>query len=502
MDLYTLNEILKLTKNKEKFLKKNNIDFKEHEIKTLTGFLEHLLLSSTIGDVSFFTDYFIFGYSIPQIGEEFDLLRFGNNFNVNIEFKSIYNEEKILKQLIRKKHYLNFLEMKSIHITYSLDTDTCYILGDNNNLIEIGNLECFNILMTQEVVPYHTHDEVSKVFDIKNYLISPFNTTDKFLNGEYFLTSHQEIIKKQITDKNIPNKDIILIEGNAGTGKTLLLYDLVMESKKSGLKSKAFHCASLNSGHYKLIESGLDISGAKKITELLKSDSNYDIIFVDESQRLYPNQLEIIVEYANRNKIPCIFSIDQKQCLHNVEIANNIEERLSSIVKVKYKLSEKIRTNKELAKFIKSLNEYHVNSYEVVDNTTNNIKLRLFYSLNEAEKFIQYMCNNKDYKYLSYATDLIKKDDLDEITNNGTQISSHKVIGQEFDKIIVAVDNKFGYTVNDSKTVYKLAYGGKTYYHATNMLIQNLTRTRRELCIVFVNNPFMFKTASILLTNN
>lgn len=112
------------------------------------------------------------------------------------------------------------------------------------------------------------------------------------------------------------------------------------------------------------------------------------------------------------------------------------------------------------------------------------------------------MCEVDNYKYLSYATDRYKRDDLDEISKNGKLTSSHKVIGQEFDKIIIAIDKKFGYTVNDTKTVYKLAYNGKTYYHAINMLIQNLTRTRGELCIVFVNNPFMFKIASSLLTNN
>ena len=31
---------------------------------------------------------FFFGYNIPQIGKEFDLLRIGNNYNLNIEIKA------------------------------------------------------------------------------------------------------------------------------------------------------------------------------------------------------------------------------------------------------------------------------------------------------------------------------------------------------------------------------------------------------------------------------
>ncbi|EUJ18396.1 hypothetical protein MAQA_09229 [Listeria aquatica FSL S10-1188] len=40
---------------------------------------------------------FFLGYKIPQIGEEFDLLRLGKNYHLNIELKSEASEEKILK---------------------------------------------------------------------------------------------------------------------------------------------------------------------------------------------------------------------------------------------------------------------------------------------------------------------------------------------------------------------------------------------------------------------
>lgn len=39
-------------------------------------------------EISESTDFFLFDYTIPQIGKEFDLLRFGANYNINIELKS------------------------------------------------------------------------------------------------------------------------------------------------------------------------------------------------------------------------------------------------------------------------------------------------------------------------------------------------------------------------------------------------------------------------------
>lgn len=46
-------------------------------------------------------DGFYIGFSIPQIGKEFDLLRFSRNNIINIEIKSESTLEKIQKQQIR-----------------------------------------------------------------------------------------------------------------------------------------------------------------------------------------------------------------------------------------------------------------------------------------------------------------------------------------------------------------------------------------------------------------
>ena len=61
------------------------------------------------------TDGFYLGYSIPQIGKEFDLIRFSENDIINIEIKKEATIEKIHSQQIRNHYYLSFLN-KELHI--------------------------------------------------------------------------------------------------------------------------------------------------------------------------------------------------------------------------------------------------------------------------------------------------------------------------------------------------------------------------------------------------
>ena len=60
---------------------------KRHEIRNLRSFCNEMLNAGChLPDL----DGFFVGYTIQQIGKEFDLLRFGENFNLNIELKSEY----------------------------------------------------------------------------------------------------------------------------------------------------------------------------------------------------------------------------------------------------------------------------------------------------------------------------------------------------------------------------------------------------------------------------
>ena len=78
-----------------------------HEIESLRLLTDELLKNDiSIADL----DGFFYSFQIPQIGKEFDLLKFTDKLCLNIELKSVsVPEAQILEQLLKNRHYLGHL---------------------------------------------------------------------------------------------------------------------------------------------------------------------------------------------------------------------------------------------------------------------------------------------------------------------------------------------------------------------------------------------------------
>ena len=76
------------------------VSLKKHEIRNISSFCA--IMKSKGCTIGHFDGFFV-SYTIAQIGKEFDLLRFGNEYVLNIEIKSelkvAKKELKILKQM-------------------------------------------------------------------------------------------------------------------------------------------------------------------------------------------------------------------------------------------------------------------------------------------------------------------------------------------------------------------------------------------------------------------
>lgn len=426
----------------------------------------------SIGDF----DKFHIGYKIPQIGKEFDLLRFGKKSIINIELKNNCTEEKIKKQLLRNNYYLNFIGRKVYTFTFVSTSQELYFLRDGEHL-EVTQLNhLLELIINQEIDGTEVPDIL---FDPSDYLVSPFNSTAKFLAGEYFLTHQQEEVKNQIIESlNLPRAvKFISITGSAGTGKTLLTYDiarLLIEKKKNPL---IIHCGKLNDGHAVLINNGWQITPIKKYLEL--DFAKFDLVIVDEAQRIYQKQFDDIVEKANVEKCCCIFSHDMVQTLSSNEERNNIAGKINLINPItRYKLSEKIRTNKEIAEFIKML--FNKNK---IPQTLNrgNIEINYFNFTEDAKDYLERL-DTSEWEVLRFTPSQYNKEHHEKYFDLSSK-TSHQVIGQEFDGVAIAIDKFFTYDENGS-----LIYRAGVYYAPTKMLFQNITRARKKLNLVIIDN--------------
>lgn len=421
-------------------------------------------------------DGFYIGFKIPQIGKEFDLLRFGVDSIINIELKQSATEEKIKLQLLKNRYYLKFTGRTVHNFTFVSDSSTLYRLSDDSSL-EMVAFEALKSLLSNHVVDQSGN--VERIFDPSDYLISPFNSTDRFLNGEYFLTHQQEEFRVRITSeiKKEYGVKFFSITGAAGTGKTLLTYDLVRNLQRDGVSCLVIHCGLLNDGHDELKSRGWSIEPIKNFSKC--SLGEFSLVVVDEAQRLQANQLKEIIEEILKSGGCCIFSYDRRQTLRQEEARRAIHSKITEIKSIlPFDLSEKIRSNKEIASFIKGLFDSKAN---VQTSTGGNISLSYFSSVEDASKHICSL-DSHYWRILKFTPSRFTKEYHNKYSNIGWR-TSHEVIGQEFDWVVVVIDKYFDYREDGG-----LFYNNSSYYSPDMMLFQNITRARKKLHVVIMEN--------------
>lgn len=474
---------LNLTKEQIKKFK----TLKTHETRNVRSFCKIMLNCGC--DIKSFDGYYV-GYEIAQIGKEFDLLRFGKDEIINIEIKSELkkaksdNLEKIITQMRKNYYYLKFLG-KKIKIFTFVENDGFYRYDESNDeLIKINEMMLCSCLKKQ-IIDYSSSPD--ELFVPSTYLVSPFNSTDKFMNDEYFLTSRQQEIKQDIIDKlDIDSSMCFALSANAGTGKTLLLYDIAKTFYSQKRKVGIIHCGNINNGQCELNSKfGWNIVSIGSIKEIYQINAfleKLDILFIDEAQRLNTNQLDAVLLKAMCMKLPIVFAYDIKQYLRGNEgndIYEYILQNCTDITIIKQTLTSKIRSNKNLASFITNLRQIG-KSKDNLDYRC--VTIEYFDNENDLSNYIEFL-NRENWKSLTFTPSRYNTDPFDNIGKYGS--SAHSVIGQEFSKVVFVMDENFKYDDN----MLLISY---SYYSAQGMLYQIITRVVDELKILVLRNPDLY----------
>lgn len=434
--------------------------------------------------VQMFNGFYTF-FTIEHISKEFDILKIAKDKSriINIELKSeMIPLEKIEKQLIQNAYYLRSISTEIYSFTYVSDENKFYKLDDVHGLKECFGKEIADML--KSFGPYYEYD-LEDLFQAKDFLISPLNTPDKFLEKKYFLTEQQNNVKKDILNKikNIEKETILGINGSPGTGKSLLIFDLAREI--SDCQSVCIiHSGILSRGHMYLKSKmeNVDIIAAKESKDY--DFKQIDCIFIDEAQRIYKNQFENIKEKVVLNKKVLILAYDCRQVLAESEVKRNMSRKIEEIVEKKYVLSEKIRTNPELAEFITrilDLNKARRNHRYTYD------KVDIIYasSKEEAGEIID-KYRREQYKFINYTESKYKSQSFDQY---GGEFTTHEVVGQEYDNVFMVLDNTFFYDEHNKLCAKEHPYPNYLYL---NLFFQGISRTREHLCILIIGDQQLF----------
>lgn len=463
-------------------------------------------------------DGFFFSYQIPHIGKEFDLLKLSDRAVLNIELKSeAVPEEQIRRQLLRNRYYLSHLDRKVRLYTVVTDSLTCYRLDMPEGRMagmpvsktdgDLMQVDIAEIAAAVKEMAGSAQDDPSKpsyitdiddLFRASDYLISPMETPDRFIRGEYFLTQAQERVKDLIfaalakgdgeDSKPQPAQQtggtFLHITGRPGTGKTLLLYDIARTLSETD-RTLIVHCGRLREGQLTISRKmpALNIISADVLADGAEELDGYRFVLADESHRMQPVVFDKLCDSIRKNDQVCIFSSDPEQIYSAAERENNIAARIRRLpLAGDYELSERIRANKELLTFILSLKDLRYEPPEPV--RYDHVELCYAATIEESQQLLA-AYRARGYTFINYT----RACELDPYAAYEEDFSADQIIGREFDNVVMLMDSTFYY---DEDGRLQGASQLAPDYIYPNLFYHGVSRVRERLALIVVGAPDLF----------
>ena len=428
------------------------------------------------------TDGFYFGFVIPIIGKEFDLLKVTGKYCLNIELKSQdVGEEQILAQLRKNRHYLGLLRRELMLYTVVTDTLTCYRLTEDGGL-ELTDMEEVAKAVKKCCAAYH--GRIDKLFRTSEYLISPEDDPERFLQGQYFLTPAQDQVKSEFL-RDIEKTSYCAffhISGRPGTGKTLLIYDLAKHLSGSG--RTLITCAEEPSGGLLAISEAIKNLDFVSVSELGSPEviSDYDYVFVDEARHIDPGAFDILCDAAERYEQACIFCTDPAAALTEPEKQNDIVGRIKGLgLSGEYELSERLRMNMQIQTFIQRLRNLGYSTEKTYE--FEQISINYANDNDEARRMIEYF---RDKGYVFVNAHRYPGDPFEDI--EGTYDYRH-VAGRDFSNVVMLMDDSFHY---DESGYLRGIPEPDPEHPYPNLFYPEMNRARDHLALVVVAAPELF----------
>lgn len=463
------------------------LSIKEWELQGLRQLSDQLTMRAD----AFFDLCFYYSFQIPKLGKEFDLLRISEDTVINIELKSDHvSTEAIQKQLLQNQYYLAPLGRMVRSYTYISGSDTLFRLTNSGKLVltDWDHL-CLDLLKQSECF----EGPIESLFAEENYLISPIMQPERFLKGEYFLTSQQRDIKKKIV-KNILQKTSILqgFTGLPGTGKTLLLYDIAM---RLSIRQRVciLHFGSVPMELDKLNSrlKRIDLFAMDSLLPFREDDSSmpqtsklpdlnaYHAILIDEGHCMSKHYLSTFIQYSRSNGIPLVISYDALEAISPFERSSILPEELLSFPDYfEYRLTNRIRVNKELSTFIhKLMHPSRFTNKKIYPMVT------VYYASNYEEAcHLLYYLDNKGFTY-------IMDDMLPVPITLCSKTLIKDAISQEYDRLTMVLDNSFYY---DEQMYLRSTLTVPGQSSPVLNLFHGLNRAKIDISLIILQNEPLF----------
>lgn len=419
---------------------------------------------------------------------DFDVLLFLEDFTINIDLKrQINHPHDICKKFKKQSRFFRMLDKINVYnIVFDVSNKSLQLFNKEKDSLEPFSFEELSKLIKNSTITYKNK---IKQINPSKYLINPWKDLQNFSQKKYWLTKEQEEISIKLEKHGING-----VSGEAGTGKTLIACDF-MRRMNSTKKVLFIVPGEIDSDKNNWISSfnNIEISTAKNVSaDLLEL---FDIIVVDEAQRIFRPTREILITWGEKNRFDksIVFLFHEKQALGPKDSGNLIYNYLETIEKDKkghlYYLSKNIRSNPAIYYFVRNL--FDLKKKPPINITTedyhNHIDLKYFDNEKDALIWIEKYSNKKGYKFLIPTSDNRKEASSDKFKNLSNKTNTHHFIGNEDNNVISYIDELLVYDSCSLKSI------SKEYYYLDNETYVNLTRARNKLALAVINNPDVYK---------
>ncbi|MBR2854446.1 MAG: DUF2075 domain-containing protein, partial [Clostridia bacterium] len=348
--------------------------------------------------------------------------------------------------------------------------------------------------------------EIDGLFRPSEYIVSPAGTPEKFLQHEYFLTQAQDQIQKNLLAALGETTGLawFSLTGKPGTGKTLLLYD-IGRSLAEEARTAILHWGDLAEGHriINAAKTGLTILPWEVMDgseDCLTALAPYSYLLVDESHRLTPQQFEIICGTARTCRQRVVFCLDPEQILTTAERKNDIAGRIEGLPPAEsFTLSEHLRGNRQLQSFIQEVRD--LNSKPKAPIAYTDVDLGFARTIGEARSQLAYY-RDKGYIFINYYRSARRQPaasanvPVNPFAEFEGGFDIHHVIGQEFDRVVLLLDNSFHYS-EDGKLEGIPSPDPDFLY--PNLFYQSVTRVQEKLALIVLENEPLFDAIAEIL---
>ena len=217
---------------------------KVSELNSYRNLLKHMVIELSPSQAS----GFYLGFKLKdQANTQFDLLKVANETVVNIEFKSDMPDKEILSQASEHHRILSMAFNRIIVLEHLATTDELFLYDSSKKKMVPMPYNSLKDIIPNDSTGLNKLTKMTR----SDFLVAPYNEPQKFLKSAYQLTTNQNNIKSAIINSG---KGMSMIKGGPGSGKTLLLVDIVRELQSEGLSIGMVMGAKPSSGQELLME--------------------------------------------------------------------------------------------------------------------------------------------------------------------------------------------------------------------------------------------------------